>query len=173
MDFFDLIQKRQSIRSFKDKQIPDSDIEKIIKAAIRAPSAGNLQGYEIIVVKEDEDKNALAKAALDQESIIEASVCLVFCAHPALSAYKYGQRGAELYCMQDATIATTYAQLAVEDLGYSSVWVGAFEDNAVRAVLNLDDNFHPVSILPIGYANEKPERKSRREYNDIVHNLNL
>jgi nitroreductase len=170
MDFFDLIQKRQSIRTFRDKQIPDDDIEKIIKAAIRAPSAGNLQGYEIIVVKDDEDKQALAKAALDQDSGKEASICLVFCANPARSAHKYGERGADLYCMQDATIATAYAQLAVAELGYGSVWVGAFEDKAVHAVLKLNDNFHPVSILPIGYANEEPERKSRRKFNDIVHN---
>ena len=65
MDFFDLIVKRQSIRSFTEQKVPEKDIKKILEAANRAPSAGNLQGYEIFVVSDPEDKNALSAAALD------------------------------------------------------------------------------------------------------------
>jgi len=171
MEFNKLINKRQSIRTFKDKEVPEKDIKKILEAAIRAPSAGNLQAYEMYVIKDEETKNRLSGASLGQDSIKEASVCIVFCAHPKRSSVKYEERGRDLYCLYDTAIACAYAQLEVTNLGYGSVWVSAFEDDKVRKVLDINESLIPVSILPIGISNETPEYKSRREYNEIVHNL--
>ncbi|MFC1810318.1 nitroreductase family protein [Patescibacteria group bacterium] len=171
MDFFDLIHKRQSVRSFTDEKISDDDIIKILEAAIKAPSAGNLQAFEIYVVKDKEKKLELSVAALDQDSIKEASHCIVFCAHPELSKSKYDEMGEKVYCIEDTTIACAYAQLAAANLGYGSVWVGAIEEDKLRKVLSLDESLVPVSILPIGIPNEEPDSKPRRDFNDIVHNL--
>lgn len=171
MEYFKLIQKRQSIRSFKEEKIQKDNIKKIIEAAIRAPSAGDLQAYEIYAVVDEDKKNELSVAALGQDSVKEASFCLVFCAHPKLSSIKYGDRGKNLYCIQDATIACTYAQLAAYDLGYGSVWVGAFDDNKVRDVIGADESLIPVAILPVGLPNEKPDFSPRRDFNDIVNNF--
>ena len=76
-----------------------------------------------------------------------------------------------MYSVQDATIACTYAQLAATDLGYGCVWVGAFDENSVREILDLDSSLQPVAILPVGVPNEEPERNPRRDYNDIVHTI--
>jgi nitroreductase len=171
MDYFELIKERKSIRDFSDEKIPEEDMKKIIKAAISAPSAGNLQAYEIFVITNDEKKEKLMRASFDQESVEEASFCLVFCASPGRSRQKYGERGAELYSVQDATIAAAYAQLAVAALGYGSVWVGGFEPDKVSEVLETDDSLMPVAILPVGAPEEKPKKTSRRDFDDITHYL--
>jgi nitroreductase len=126
MDFFELIRSRHSVRSFKKQAVEEEKIKKILDAANSAPSAGNLQSYEIYVVRSQDMKSNISKVALDQPSIREADVLLVFCANMKKAIAKYGGRGTELYCIQDATIACAYAQLAAADLGLGSVWVGHF-----------------------------------------------
>ncbi len=171
MEFFNLIAKRQSIRTFKNELIPEDDIKEILQAAIKAPSAGNLQAYEIFVIKDNDKKLLLSKAANDQACVKEASHCFVFCANPDRSKVKYNIRGEKLYCLEDSSIACTYSQLAAADLGYGSVWVGGFDVDKVREVLGIDESLIPVSILPIGIPNEKPQFKPRRDFDDIIHNL--
>jgi nitroreductase len=96
-------------------------------------------------------------------------VVLVFCAHPKLSAARYGSRGEQLYCIQDATIACSYAQLAVTALGLASVWIGAvMEPEMIRDLFPLEQEQWPVVMLPIGYAAEKPEPTPRRSLSDLV-----
>lgn len=171
MEFFDVIKSRHSIRKFQKKEIEEEKLKKILEAANSAPSAGNLQAYEIFLVRDKEKRRKLARAAYGQDFIEEASVILVFCANPKRSAWRYGSRGKNLYCIQDATIAASYTQLAVTDLGLGSVWVGAFDDEKVLEVLGNPKDVWPVTIIPIGYPDEKPHITSRRKLNDFVHEI--
>jgi nitroreductase len=170
MDFFTLIQKRHSIRRFKEDRISDHDLRKILESAVSAPSAGNLQSYEIYVVHDKDKKLALSKVSWDKDSLLNAPVCLVFCAHPERSS-KYGERGEKLYCIQDATIACSYAQLAATELGYGCVWIGAFEDDDVRKILEIDEKLVPIALLPIGIPDEEPIIKPRRDFSEIIHEI--
>ncbi|MFC2042942.1 nitroreductase family protein [Chloroflexota bacterium] len=169
MEFFQVLKERQSIREFAPNAIEDSNLEEILRAANMAPSAGNLQAYEIYVVTKSNYKSALSKAALDQPFIASAPVVLVFCAYPARSEYKYGRRGRHLYAIQDATIACTFAMLAATALGLASVWVGAFNESAVHQVIGAPSGNVPVAILPIGHGAERPPGNSRRSLDDLVH----
>jgi nitroreductase len=171
MDFFDVIHQRHSIRHFIKKTVEKEKIDSILDAANSAPSAGNLQAYEIFIIEDSHLKRALADAALGQESIMEAPVVFVFFSNPMRSAVKYGKRGAELYALQDATIAAAYSQLAATAVGLGSVWVGAFNEDAVTAALGLgtSSDIKPVAIIPIGYPAEKPRKTPRRRLDDIVH----
>ncbi len=143
-------------------------MEAILEAANRAPSAGNLQAYEIYVVTRRTALRALVHASFGQEFVAETPVVLVFCAHARRSSRKYGRRGTCLYCIQDATIACTYAQLAATTLGLATVWVGAFNDDAVREVIGVDCDLLPVAILPIGYGAEMPAETARRPLPGLV-----
>jgi len=172
MDYEKLIYARHSIRKFKDKPIPESKLIKILDAARRAPSAGNLQAYEVVIVRDPTKKDALCRAAFNQPAVCEAPVVLVFLADPLKSASKYGARGAELYSIQDATIACAYAQLMVTNVGLSSVWIGAFDESRVKKIINAGP-LKPISLLPIGYPNEKPLITSRRNINEFVHYENI
>ncbi len=163
MEFFEVVRKRQSIRKFKEKEVEEEKIRKIIDAAISAPSAGNLQAYEIIIIKSQEKKEQLAEAALGQKFIAEASVVFVVCANENRSARIYGKRGKELYCINDASIAAAYVELAATALGLGSVWVGAFDDISIRKIINAPPHVRPIAIIPVGYAAEKPFRTKRRK----------
>jgi len=171
MDYFQLIDQRRSIRAFEAKPVEAEVLQRILEAANRAPSAGNLQAYEIYLVTSSALRLELARAALDQQFIAQAPAVMVFCAHPARSQPRYRQRGLRLYCIQDATIACAFAMLAASALGLGSVWVGAFDDDRVRRILGAPPDQIPVAILPIGYPAEQPGPAPRRSLDDLVHHL--
>ncbi len=171
MELLDITMRRRSIRAFADRPLEEEKLQRILEIVSLAPSAGNLQAHEIYVVTDRRQKQALAKASLGQEFVAAAPVVLVFCACPERSAGRYGERGRNLYSLQDATIACTYAMLAVTDLGLATVWVGAFGDNAVSCAIGLKADIRPVALLPIGYAAEHPTATSRRSLSDLVHRL--
>jgi nitroreductase len=168
MDYFEAVKARHSIRAFQKKPVEEEKIRRIIEVLNLAPSAGNLQAYEIVVVKDPVLKDKLAKAALEEDFVSEAPVCFVFLAYPERSSKKYGRRGAELYCLQDATIAATYTMLAATALGLSSVWVGAFDEEAAARAVGAQKDKRAIIILPIGYAAETPEVTPRRPISDTV-----
>lgn len=171
MSFFELISSRHSVRAFKDKKIPEDIIIKILDAAIKAASAGNLQSYQIFLSEDKQIKHKLSSAAHDQSFVGDASVVFVFCADPQNSEREYGTRGKELYCIQDATIACTYAQLATHALGLASVWVGSFDEDKIVEILKCESWLRPVAMLVVGYADEEPQITSRRPLAEMVHRI--
>ncbi len=168
MDFYEVLKKRHSIRAFEEREVEKEKIEKITAAFSLAPSAGNLQAYQVYVIKTREVREQLADAALGQGFIAEAPVALVFCADQQQSAGKYGERGAQLYAIQDATIAAAYAQLAAAAEGLGSVWVGAFDPLEVSRLINAEPYTVPVAIIPVGYPAELPRGRDRRALKEIV-----
>ncbi len=171
MEFCEVIRVRHSVRVFTTRPVEPEKERMVLESATRAPSAGNQQSYEIYAVSQRGCLSSLARAAGDQESIAQAPLALVFCANTARASRKYGTRGGSLYCVQDATIACAYAQLAATSLGLASVWVGAFDDNAVRQALGIGRDLLPISILPVGYAGEKPQATTRRPLDSLVHHI--
>jgi nitroreductase len=171
MELFETIQARQSVRAYQPKELSAEDLEAVLSAANQAPSAGNLQAYEIYVTRDPAVKRTLAEAAWNQDFLAQAPVVLIFCAHPERSATRYGKRGQQLYCLQDATIGVAYAQLAATALGLATCWVGAFDDEGVARAIDLPPGQRPVAILSIGYPAESPLRRSRRPLTDLVHDV--
>ena len=167
--FFDVVDRRRSVRAYATGSVPPEALEAILTVASAAPSAGNLQAYAIGVVDDPRTRSALAGAAYDQEFVANAPVILVFFADPARSAAKYGERGASLYCIQDATIATAHAQLAAGALDLASCWVGAFDEHKVGEILHAPPGLRAVAILPIGHPAEHPDRSARRPLEHLVH----
>lgn len=152
MDFFDLVTHRKSIRQFSGRDIEQIKTDRVLQTARLAPSAGNLKSYAIDIVRDAETRLTLSHAAHGQDFLAEAPIVLVFLADEKRSADKYGLRGTKLFCVQDATIAAAYAQLAATDLGLASCWVGAFNEDAVAKAVGARSRMRPVVLLPIGYA---------------------
>lgn len=163
--FLQVIAKRRSARSYSDKPVERIKIKKILKVATMGPSARGLQSYRICVVEDKKRKENLVRASHDQE-YVNAPLVLVFCADPKRIGKSMGSRGERLFSVQDATIAASYAQLAATSLGLSSVWVGNFNEKSVQKIIKTD--LRPVVILPIGYTNEKPEKKKHKKINELV-----
>jgi nitroreductase len=166
MEFFDVIQQRQSIRKWQSRPVEREKLNCILEAINRAPSAGNFQAFEVYLIEPPELRKRIADATWDQAYMANAPLLLAFCSHPSRCQY-----GPEPYPLEDTTIACTFAMLAVTALGLGSVWIGAFDPKKIAAVMNVPDGQIPVAILAIGYADEVPERTTRRELSDLVHEL--
>jgi nitroreductase len=169
MDVFEAIKGRRSIRAYKAVDVPEETVEKLIDAARWAPSAGNLQPWEFIVVRNPETKRRLAEAALGQSFIEEAPVVIVVCADEERSASGYGVRGRTLYCIQDTAAAIQNIHLAAYALGLGTCWVGAFRENEAKKILDIPDGVRPVAIIPVGFPAESPQPRSRRPLKQIIH----
>ena len=171
MDFFEAVKKRRAIRVFSVRNVEEDKLKQILEAADSAPSAGNLQSYEVFLVRGAGGKEALAEAGFRQKAITLASAVLVFCADVDKSVKNYGEKGGAMYAVQDATIAASYCQLAATAVGLASVWIGSFDEDKVMGFLKARKGLRPVAIIPIGYAAETPAPKPRRGIEDIVHDV--
>ncbi|MCX9014398.1 MAG: nitroreductase family protein [Candidatus Methanoperedens sp.] len=134
MECIEAIKGRRSIRKFKDDAIGEEIINELLEAAMMAPSAGNLQARDFVIVLNGMIKQKLREAALNQSFIEYAPVVIVAVANIGRSARVYGQRG-ELYAIQDATAAVMNLLLAAHSKGLGTCWVGAFEEYMVRDLL--------------------------------------
>jgi len=160
MDILEIIKSRRSIRKFKEKEIPEEIIDKLAETLIWAPSAGNLQSRKFYFVFNQEIKEKLAKAALDQKFIAEAPLVVIGCTDEEI-VWKYGQRGKNLYTICDCAMAIQNLMLLAYNLGLGSCPVGAFDENEVSEILDIPKNLHPILIVPIGYPAEKPSAPPR------------
>jgi len=146
----DFILTRRSCRDFSPKPLKEGDLELLIEALRKAPSAGNLQPWFFYVVSNESKKRELVKAAYGQSFIADASLVFVVCVNPEASGKYYGNRGKTLYCIQDTAAAVENLLLAATALGYGSCWVGAFSEDKAREVLNIPEHLRPVAIIPVG-----------------------
>ena len=169
MDILDAIMGRRSVRAYARRDVPEEIVERLIDAARWAPSAGNVQPWEFIVVRKHETKRKLVVAALNQTFIEEAPVVIVVCADETRSARAYGSRGATLYCIQDTAAAIQNLHLAAYSMGLGTCWVGAFREALAREALKLPSHVRPVAIIPVGYPAERPAPRPRRSLDEIIH----
>jgi len=119
MKFSQVIAARKSIRSYLPQPVEREKLQVVLKAAVRAPSAGNLQAFQIYVVRNDVLKGRLAAAAMGQPFVATAPVILVACADQG-RADRVAKGGEVRYSAQDAVIALAYAQLAATEQGLAS-----------------------------------------------------
>jgi nitroreductase len=169
LDVIEAIKKRRSVRAYTSEEVSEEDVKKLIEAASLAPSAGNVQPWEFVIVTDPETKRRLSDAALRQTFIEKAPVVIVVCADAARSSWVYGDRGANLYCLQDTAAATENMLLAAQALGLATCWVGAFHEDEVAKVINAPKNVRPVAIVPVGRPAKKPRARPKRSMREIVH----
>jgi nitroreductase len=172
MDFWQVIEARHSVRRFDPAvEIPPDVVERLLNAAILAPTAGNRQPWHFYVVRDPQLRQGLAAAARGQSFICQAPVAIVVCADAEQSAGRYGQRGRELYCLQDTAAAVEHILLGAVALGFGSCWVGAFDESEAARVLDLPGHHRPVAILPIGKPAEMPNRRPRQPLSQVATHL--
>ena len=169
MDVLEAIKGRRSIRFFTDQPVSEEEVKTLIDAARHAPSAGNIQPWEFIIVRKAEIKDEVAVAAGNQTFIEEAPVVIVVCADVDASESGYGSRGTTLYCLQDTAAATQNILLTACSLGLGACWVGAFSEEEVKEILGIPDGVRPVAIIPVGRMTANPPKHSRRALNEIMH----
>jgi nitroreductase len=168
MELFEAIRKRRSIRKFTSQEVPDDYIDRILESAILAPSAGNLQSWYFIVVRNKTLIEHLAIAAHNQPCVINAPVIIVVCCDLEQIA-PYEARGLELFTLHDTGAAIENMLLSSTALGLGSVWVGAFDEVQTAELLGLNrDKLRPVAIIPLGFPGEDPQNRPRRPLSEVV-----
>jgi len=167
-EFREFLRSRSSVREFSTAPVPEDQIRWLLSCASTAPSAGNLEAWDVVAVTEPEVREALAEAALSQPHVAQAPLVLVVCSNYVRSMSRYGERGI-LYALEDATIACTYLMLAAHAAGLSSCWTGAFDDEEVRKILDLPPHVRPVSLLAVGRGRVAAERTGRMPADDHLH----
>jgi nitroreductase len=169
METFDCIEKRRSIRQFKDTPIEWEKIGNILRAAQLAPTAGNIQDFKLVVVSDKNKISALANAAMKQYWITQAPILIVIYSEPDIIKKYYGLRGEKLYTVQNSAAAMENMLLAATAQGLASCWVGAFDEAVVNNILGAPDSVRPQAIIVIGYSDSQPPVPKRYKLVDIVY----
>lgn len=168
MEIVECIENRTSVREFRPDPVDDDVVTEALRMANLAPSAGNLQARDFIVIRNAATKKALAQAAYGQDFIRTAPLVIVFCANLERIGH-YGERGRNLYCLQDVAAAVQNVSLYLHSKGLGSVWVGAFDEERAREAIGAPAHARPVALLPLGYPAEKGVHRRRLPMESLVH----
>ena len=149
---------RFSCRNFEDKPVEKSDIEIILKAAMQAPSAGNQQPWEFIVVDKPDILEKLTKVSPYSTPVKTAKCAIVILGNNKLCKYPEN-------IDMDLSACAQNILLQVTNLGLGSVWLGIapLEDRMknVRELFNLGEDIRPFAIIPVGYPKREIKQKLR------------
>jgi len=164
MELKEAIEKRQSIRAYEDKSVPEEKLKNVLEAARLAPSAKNRQPIKFVVVKESKRRRELAQAANGQTFVGEAPI--IIAAVATEPEYTMGC-GIPSYPV-DVAIAVDHMTLAAVDEGLGTCWIGAFSQERVREILKIPHKYRVVALLPLGFPRREKERKIRKSLEEIV-----
>jgi nitroreductase len=168
MDIEECILTRRSVRKYKSTKVDIDKIAKILEAGRNAPSCGNVQNWVFIVVDDEDKKKAIAEACFEQYWIAQAPAVIVISAKPEEASRYYGIRGERLYTVQNAACAAENMILMAHGIGLSSCFVSAFDEDKIKGILGIVKEARPQVVLPIGYANEKPDIPSKYKLDNVA-----
>jgi len=178
METLEAIRTWKSTRKFLDMPVEEEKLQAVLEAVRRAPSWANMQCWKLVVVKNNDMKRQLSELAFvesfftpfgytsnpAQKGIAAAPAVIVLCADPSRS----GKIGEQAYYMTDAGIASQNLMLAAHDQGLGTVFVGVFDEEKIRTLLNIPSTIRIVGLFPIGYPAKAGETKPRKELGEIV-----
>jgi nitroreductase len=164
MDVSEAIQKRRSVRKYQTRNIENDKLDRVLEAGRLAPSARNLQEWRFVVVRDGGRRKRLAEAAKGQTFVGEAPVVIAACA----TVTDYVMTCGQLTYPIDLAIAVEHMVLAAAAEGLGTCWIGAFYEEEVKKVLNIPPEVRVVALLPLGYPDESPAPRPRKEMKEIV-----
>lgn len=164
MDIFEAIEKRYSVRHFENRDVEDAVLTRIFEAARLAPSAKNLQEWRFVVSRNAEARSKLAEAAYNQMFVAKAPVVIACCAEWDGYVMKCGLPSYPI----DIAIAVDHLTLAATALGLGTCWIGKFDPDKVREILEIPADIHVVELVTLGYPADDWKPKSRLPLEEIV-----
>ena len=177
---FDVIHNHVSVRSYKKDPVPEEVLHKILLAASRASSSGNMQAYSIIVTENEHIKQQLFEPHFRQEMILEAPLILTFCAdfhrmrkwlEISDAPDNFDNFMSFMIGAIDAILASQNAALAAEAEGLGVCYMGTTLASAleIACILKCPENVVPVVGFVLGYPNDTPKIRDRLPISGIVH----
>ncbi|OHB83027.1 MAG: nitroreductase [Planctomycetes bacterium RIFCSPHIGHO2_02_FULL_38_41] len=167
MNFYEVIKKRCSIRSYKPNPVEEEKLNRILEAARMAPSAANRQPICFVIIKDEKTKQQL-KRVYDEKWFYTAPIIVCVCSIPEKAWIRSDGRN---YADIDAAIAMDHLILAATEEGLATCWVAAFKVSILKSLLKLPPGMEPIAMTPIGYPQDIPEPTYRKPIEDIVKNI--
>ena len=158
------IKKRQSVRSYQDKEIPEDVLQQVLEAGRLAPSANNKQHWKFIVVKDEDLRKKLVPACKNQKFVGEAPVVIAGCATNPDYVMTCGEHSYSI----DLAIALDHMSLEAASLGLGTCWIGAFYQDQVKEILGVPENVRIVVLMSVGYPKELGSKTGRKPLSEIV-----
>ena len=161
MEFDAVIDKRHSVRSFKDKKASWKLILEAIDSANQGPFADGRNPLKFLIIEEQKTINKIAELA-DKLWINEATILVLVCTDDSNLEHLHGERGKK-YSRQQSGAAIQTLLLKITDLGLSSCWVGAFTNEQIKQYLKIPSHIELEAIVPIGYEKAKLTTRRRKK----------
>lgn len=174
-NLMDAIKERRSIRNFREDEIPEEILARVLEAVRWSPSWANTQCWEIVVVKDPGTKRKLQEIVGRRNpafrAMVEAPVVLAVCGRLRCAGYYGGEVTTQFgdWFMFDLGIATQTLCLAAHDLGLGTVIVGLFDHAGAMEILRVPETCQLVAFVPIGYPSRRSSAPGRRAAGDFTH----
>ncbi len=152
-DFLSFAQERRSYRRFNKKPVSLEIVADCLLAASFAPSAGDIQPWEFVVVFESKNISAVARACEDQDWVHDAQVLVVVLADYLRAETYHGDVG-RAWARDSCCAATQNVLLAAHQRGVGSCWVSSFDADLLQEAIGFPDHVAPVSVVALGYSDE-------------------
>jgi nitroreductase len=170
MDIKDAITLRKSIRKYKDTPIPNEIINELLDAARMAPSAKNVQSHRYFIVNNKEVKDKLIKHEVFKRPFVySAPLIIICCADPSQYPDSVDVDESPInYAYIDLSIAASFLVLRATELGLGTVFVAWIYREKIKEALNIPKNYIIPFVIPVGYPDENPIVRPRKNLNEII-----
>jgi nitroreductase len=176
MDVMEAIKKRRSIRAFKTTPIDQNILDIVLEAGRLAPSWANSQTWRFVVIQDKDIKTQLADTACvpgsrNNNVIKQVPVVICACAELNRAGFREGKPTSDkegYWFMFDAGITLQNMVLEAQELGLGTLYIGAFNSRKAGDFLGVPDGYSCVILLALGYPDEQPEARQRKEISEIV-----
>jgi nitroreductase len=159
-----VIQSRRSIRSYDSRNVEEDKLLRVLESGRLSPSAGNRQERIFIVIKDTNTRKLLSEAANNQRFVAEAPIVIAVCSVEKEYIMKCGQLAYPI----DTAIAVDHMTLQAVEEGLGTCWIGAFDEENVKELLNIPHDIRVVALLPLGYPSTIPQPTPRKSLDEIV-----
>jgi nitroreductase len=162
MELSDIIQQRYSVRGYKPDPVEEEKLLAVLEAARQAPTAGNRQRFQLIVIHTEGREEELGRI-YGREWFVQAPIVICACRYPMDP-----ERQRKDYTDVDIGIVVDHLILKAAELGLGTCWIGAFDPDVTREVLGLPDEVEPVVFTPLGYPDAPPRGTDRKPLSELV-----
>lgn len=163
MEVFEAILARRSVRSYLNRPVPEESLKQILEAARLAPSAGNRQDWRFVVVKDIRQREKIVEVT--GQSFVRTAPVII--AGVALNPIRIMKCDVPAYAV-DLAIAMTNITLIATSLGLGTCWIGAFNQEQVKEILSVPNQYKVVELMSLGYPADESGQKNRKLASEVI-----
>lgn len=168
MEFKKVLYSRRSTRSFTDRKVTREEALQLLDAAIHAPNACNMQSWHFFAVTDEATKKRLAENGCFAPWAASAPLLFIVCTDGEKIIERFGDKARDLFIIQDTSAAIQNILLTATDMGLGGCWMGSFNEQKLRDMLNIDPKYKVVAVVPIGEPDGDIAMRERKPLDEVV-----